>query len=405
MKAVIRIALAAILAAAGGAPDAGAAGDVIKIGILNDQTGVFADNGGVGSIVAARLAAEDFGNSVLGKRIEIVAADHQNKPDIASATARRWFDLEGVDAIADGAASSAGLAILEVARQKGKIFLISGPASSDFTGKFCSPVSFHFTYDTYALSKIAGQAVTARGGDSWFFITADYAFGHALERDTSAVVKAAGGKVLGSVRHPLGTDDFSSLLLQAQASRAKVVGLATSGRDVQNAIKQASEFGIVQGGQSLAGLLVFITDVNALGLNVSQGLQIATSFYWDLDEATRAWGRRFMEAGGGRVPSMVQAGVYSGVHHYLAAVKAAGTDDPTIVAKKMHEMLVNDMYNKDVRIREDGRVLHDIYLVQVKSPDASKYRYDYYSVLSKTPGAEAFRPLSDSECPLVARKQ
>ncbi|PZA11739.1 ABC transporter permease [Rhodopseudomonas palustris] len=376
------------------------AAETIKIGVLNDQSGVFADNGGTGSVAAAKLAAEDFGGELLGEKIEVIAADHQNKPDIAAATARRWFDTDGVDMIADGAASSAGFAILEVARQKNKIFVISGPGSSDFTGKACSPVSFHFNYDTYALSKMTSDAITKLGGKTWYFITADYAFGHALQRDATKFIEAAGGKVVGSSAHPLGTTDMASFLLQAQGSKAKVVGLATSGADVQTAIKQAGEFGIVESGQQLAGLLVFITDVNALGLKVAQGLQVTTSFYWDLNDETRAWTKRYIAATG-KPPSMVQAGVYSGVHHYLAAVKAAGTKDPTIVAKKMHEMKVNDMYNKDVAIRPDGRVLHTMYLVQVKKPDESKYKFDYYKVVKVSPGAGAFRPMSEGNCPLV----
>jgi branched-chain amino acid transport system substrate-binding protein len=377
------------------------AAETIKIGVLNDQSGVFADNGGVGSVAAARLAAEDFGGELLGQKIEVIAADHQNKPDIASATARRWFDTEGVDMIADGAASSAGFAILEVAKQKNKVFVISGPGSSDFTGKSCSPISFHFNYDTYALSKLTAEAITKAGGNIWYFVTADYAFGHALQRDATKFIEAAGGKVVGSAAHPLGSTDMASFLLQAQGSKAKVVGLATSGADVQTAIKQAGEFGIVDGGQQLAGLLVFITDVNALGLKATQGLEVTTSFYWDLNDETRAWSKRYFAATGGKVASMVQAGVYSGVHHYLAAVKAAGTKDPTIVARKMREMKVNDMYNKDVAIRPDGRVLHTMYLVQVKKPEESKYKYDYYKVITTSPGEQAFRPMSEGNCPLV----
>ena len=378
-----------------------AADDTIKIGVLNDQSGVFADNGGRGSVAAARLAAEDFGNEILGKKIEVISADHQNKPDVAAATARRWFDTESVDMVADGAASSAGFAILEVARQKNRIFVVSGPGSSDFTGKACAPTSFHFNYDTYALSRMTSEAVTKAGGNTWFFVTADYAFGHALQRDATKFIEAAGGKVIGSAAHPLGTADFASFLLQAQGSKAKVVGLATSGADVQTAIKQAGEFGIVESGQSLAGLLVFITDVNSLGLKATQGLQITTSFYWDLNDETRAWSKRYAALMDGKVASMVQAGVYSGVRHYLAAVKAAGTKDPTAVAAKMREMKVNDMYNKDVAIRADGRVLHTMYLVQVKKPDESKYKFDYYKVLTSRPGDQVFRPLAEGNCPLV----
>ncbi|QTL03397.1 ABC transporter substrate-binding protein [Aquabacter sp. L1I39] len=404
MNTATRLAAALTGALALAAPSlASAADDVIRIGILNDQSGVFADNGGQGSVAAARLAAEDFGNSVNGMRIEIVNADHQNKADIASATARKWFDNEGVDLIADGAASSAGFAILEAAKERKKIFIVNGPASSDFTGKACTPFSFHFTYDTYALAKITSQAITKAGGKSWYFITADYAFGHALQRDATKFIDAAGGKVLGQAAHPLGTNDFSSFLLQAQASKANVVGLATSGRDVQTAIKQAGEFGIVEGGQKLAGLLVFITDVKALGVKAAQGLQVTTSFYWDLNDDTRAWTKRFMAQTGGKVPSMIHAGVYSGVKHYLEAVKALGTKDGEKVAAKMHEMKVNDMYNKDVVIRPDGRVLHDMYLMQVKTPAESKYENDFYKTVQRFPGSESFRPLSESECPLVKR--
>jgi branched-chain amino acid transport system substrate-binding protein len=380
---------------------AASAAETIKIGVLNDQSGVFADNGGTGSVAAAKLAAEEFGGEINGQKIEIVTADHQNKPDVAAATARRWFDTDNVDMIADGAASSAGFAILEVARQKNKIFTISGPGSSDFTGKACSPVSFHFNYDTYALSKLTSEAITKAGGNTWYFISADYAFGHALQRDATKFIEGAGGKVIGSSAHPLGTADMASFLLQAQGSKAKVVGLATSGADVQTAIKQAGEFGIVESGQQLAGLLVFITDVNALGLKATQGLQVTTSFYWDLNDSTRAWTKKYLALTGGKVPSMVQAGVYSGVHHYLAAVKAAGTKDSATVAKKMHELKVNDAYNKDVTVRPDGRVLHDMYLVQVKKPDESKYKFDYYKVITTSPGEQAFRPMSEGNCPLV----
>lgn len=390
--------LSAALMITGYAADAA---ETIKIGVLNDQSGVFADNGGVGSVAAAKLAAEDFDGELLGQKIEVITADHQNKPDIASATARKWFDTESVDMIADGAASSAGFAILEVARQKNKIFVISGPGSSDFTGKSCSPISFHFNYDTYALSKLTAEAITKAGGNTWYFVTADYAFGHALQRDATKFIEAAGGRVVGSAAHPLGSTDMASYLLQAQGAKAKVVGLATSGADVQTAIKQAGEFGIVEGGQQLAGLLVFITDVNALGLKATQGLEVTTSFYWDLNDQTRAWAKRYFAATGGKVPSMVQAGVYSGVHHYLAAVKAAGTKDPIVVAQKMHEMKVNDMYNKDVTVRPDGRVLHTMYLMQVKKPDESKYKYDFYKVITTSPGEQAFRPMSEGNCPLV----
>jgi branched-chain amino acid transport system substrate-binding protein len=377
------------------------AAETIKIGVLNDQSGVYADNGGPGSVAAAKLAVEDFGGELLGQKIEVVSADHQNKADVASAIARKWFDAEGVDVIADGGASSAGFAMLEAARQRNKIFIISGPASSDFTGKACSSTAFHFTYDTYALSKLTSGAITRAGGNTWYFLTADYAFGHALQRDASKMIEEAGGKVIGSAAHPLGTSDMASFLLQAQSSKAKVIGLAEAGSDFQTVMKQANEFGVNEGGQQLAGLLVYITDVNALGLKVTQGLQVATSFYWDLDDETRAWTKRFFALTNNKVPSMVQAGVYSGVRHYLTAVKAAGTKDPAVVARKMHELKVNDMYNHGIEIRADGRVLHKMYLVQVKKPEESKYRYDYYRIVTSAPGEAVFRPISEGNCPLT----
>ena len=379
-------------------------GDIIRIGILNDQSGPYADVGGKGSVIAAKLAVEEFGGKLLGKRIEVIAADHQNKPDIASAIARQWIDTENVDVIADGAGSSAGLAIQQVTRDSGRIFIISAPASSDFTGKACSPTGFHFTYDTYALANGTAKALVKQGGDTWFFITADYAFGHALERDTSAFVVAGGGKVLGSVKVPLNTNDFSSALLQAQASKAKVIGLANAGTDTINAIKQSAEFGIVRGGQRLAGLLVFITDVQALGLQTAQGLVITNSFYWDLTDRTRAWTQRYMAQSEGRVPTMIHAGTYSGVLHYLRAAKAANSTDPKVIAAKMHEMPINDMYNDDVRIRPDGRVLHKMFLMQVKSPAESKVKYDDYKLLAETPGDQAFRPMEEGQCPYLKKE-
>lgn len=379
-------------------------GDVVRIGVLNDQSTFFAANGGPGSVVAARLAAEDFGGRVLGRPIEIVAADHQNKPDIAAAIARRWIDNEGVDAIADGASSAAGLAIQQVTREKKRLFLISGSATTELTGKSCSPYGFHFNYDTYALAYGTGRALVKQGGDSWFFITADYTFGHALERDTSRFVREAGGRVLGSVRHSPNTSDFSSFLLQAQASGAKIVGLATSGDDLTNVVKQAAEFGIVHGGQHLAGLLIFISNVEALGLEAAQGLVLTTSFYWDLDDQTRAWQRRFGAANGGHPATMIHAGTYSAVRHYLRAIEAAGTDDPDKAAETMRSMPVEDMYNHGVHIRADGRVLHDMYLAEVKAPSESKGRNDFYRILTRIPGEEAFLPLEQSECPLVPRR-
>jgi branched-chain amino acid transport system substrate-binding protein len=375
--------------------------DVVKLGVLNDQSGLYADITGQGSVVAARMAVEDFGGKVLGKPIEVIFADHQNKPDVGVNIARQWIDTQQVDTIVDVPTSSVGLAIQEVTREKNRVFLMSGPASSDLTGKACSETGIHWTYDTYALANGTGKALVKQGGDTWFFLTADYAFGHALERDTSKFVTDGGGKVVGVVRHPLSTSDFSSFLLQAQASKAKVIGLANAGGDTINSIKQAAEFGIVAGGQRLAGLLVFITDVHALGLKTAQGLVLTESFYWDLNDETRAFSKRFMERHKGAVPSMVQAGVYGAVLHYLKAIEAAGTDEAKAVAKKMKELPINDFMTKNGSIRPDGRVIRDMYLFQVKKPEESKGKYDYYKLLATIPGNEAFRPMSEGGCPLV----
>ncbi|MDE1568325.1 ABC transporter substrate-binding protein [Aquabacter sp. P-9] len=375
----------------------------IRIAVINDQTGIFSETGGMGSVVGARLAIEDFGGEINGRKIELVVQDHQNKPDIAAAIVRKGIEVEGYDLIADGASSAAGLAINEVAKSKGAIFVVSGPAAPDFSGKGCSPTTFHFTYDTYALANGTAKALVKQGGNSWFFITADYAFGHAIQRDVTKFVEEAGGKVLGSVKYPTGSQDLSSYLLQAQASKAKIIGLANAGVDTINSLKQGREFGIVQGGQNFAGLLVFISDVHAMGLDVAQGLVLTTSFYWDLNDSTRKLATRFSAQMNGKKPTMVHAGVYSGVRHYLAAVKATGTTESAVVAKAMHDTPVNDAYNTNVAIRPDGRVLHDMYLMKVKAPAESKYPYDYYSLLTTTPGKDAFRPLAQSECPLVQK--
>jgi branched-chain amino acid transport system substrate-binding protein len=378
--------------------------DVVKIGIMNDQSGVYEDITGMKAVEAAKMAVEDFGGTVLGKKIEIVTANHQNKTDVATAIGRKWIETEQVDAIADVTGSGIALAVNELLRDKNRVMIAASAATSDLTGKACSPTSVQFSYDTYALAKSTGTETLKQGGDTWFFITADYAFGQALERDTTKFVEQGGGKVLGSVRAPLGTTDYSSFLLQAQSSKAKIVGLATAGGDTINAIKQASEFGIQRGGQRLGGLLIYINDVEALGLNAAQGLVLTTSFYWDLNDETRAWTKRFLDrTGGQRPPNMLQAGLYSGVLHYLQAVKAAGTDEAKAVSKKMRELPVNDFYNKNVELREDGRVLHDMYLVQVKSPQESKYKFDDYKVLSKLPGKDAYRPMSEGGCPFVAQ--
>jgi branched-chain amino acid transport system substrate-binding protein len=373
----------------------------VKIGVLNDRSGTYSDLAGEGSVVAARMAVEDFKAAEKGIDVTIVSADHQNKPDVASNLARQWYDAEGVDVIADVPTSSTALAVNDITREKNKIFLVSGAAASDLTGKACSPNTVHWTYDTWALAHGTGQAMVETGGDSWFFLTADYAFGHALERDTSEVVEASGGKVLGAVRHPFPGQDFSSFLLQAQGSGAKVIGLANAGADTTNAIKQASEFGITQGGQSLAGLLIFLTDVHALGLQTAQGLVLTEAFYWDLNDETRAWSKRFAEAHNGNMPTMVQAGVYSSVLHYLKAVEAAGSKDSAAVMAKMKEMPSEDALFGQGQVRQDGRHVHDMYLFQVKSPDESKGAWDYYKVVATIPAERAFRPLDQGGCPLV----
>jgi branched-chain amino acid transport system substrate-binding protein len=378
-----------------------AAGDVVKIGVLNDQAGMNADLSGQGSVIAARMAAEDAGGSVIGKKIEIIFADHQNKADIGSSIATRWYDAEGVDMIVDMPFSSVALAVQEIARQRQKIAMFSGPGSSDLTGKACSPFGFHWTYDTVALARGTGSAVVKSGGDTWFFLTSDYAFGHALAKDTMDVVKANGGKVLGEAVHPVNNADFSSYLVQAQASGAKVIGLANGATDTTNSIKQAYEFGLAKRGQQLAGLLVFITDVHSLGLEIAQGLQLTESFYWDQNDRTRAFSKRYAERMRGQKPSMVQAGVYSAVAHYLKSIAAAGTLDGTAVAARIHELPVNDFMSNNVKVRRDGRVLRDFYLFQVKSPAESKGPWDYYNLVRTIPAEEAVRPEADGNCPLV----
>jgi branched-chain amino acid transport system substrate-binding protein len=374
--------------------------DTVKIGVMNDMSGLYADISGQGSVEAARLAIAEFGGTVNGKKIELVSADHQNKPDVGGAIARQWYDNDKVDVIVDVPTSSVALAVQDVARERKKVFLISGAASSDLTGKACSPTGIHWTYDTIALANGTGSAVVKAGGDSWFFITADYAFGHALERDTAAVVTASGGKVLGQVRVPLNTPDFSSYLLQAQASKAKIVGLANAGGDTINSIKQAAEFGLVEGGQKMAGLLVFVTDIHSLGLKTANGLQLTEAFYWDQTDETRAWSKRFMEKVN-HAPTMVQAGVYGAVMHYLNAIKALGSDDGLTVVKKMKETPINDFMTKNGKILENGRVIRDMYLFEVKKPADSKGPWDYYKQISTIPGEQAFKRPGGNECPLV----
>jgi branched-chain amino acid transport system substrate-binding protein len=347
------------------------------------------------------MAVEDFGAAKKGMKVEVLSADHQNKPDVGSSIARQWYDVDKVDAIFDVPTSSVALAVNEITREKAKAFIISGAASSDLTGKACSPNSVHWTYDTWMLANGTGSAIVKTGGDSWFFVTADYAFGLALERDTEAVVLKNGGKVLGKVRHPLNSQDFSSFLLQAQASKAKVIGLANAGGDTTNAIKQAAEFGITARGQSLAGMLVFLSDIHGLGLDKAQGLIFTETFYWDLNDQTRAFAKRFAAQNKGKYPTMVQAGVYASTLHYLKAVEAAKTDDGTKVVAKMKELPTDDALFGKGRIRADGRALHPAYLVEVKKPAESKGPYDYYKVRATIPMDQAFRPEKDGGCSLV----
>jgi branched-chain amino acid transport system substrate-binding protein len=388
---------ASALGAAGAA--AQVSDDVLRIGVLADMNGLYSDLSGAGSVAAAQMAAADFGGSVLGRRIEVVSADHQNRPDIGANVARRWIDREGVDAIVDVPVSSIAFAIQEITRAKNRAFLISSSGASDLTGRACSPVSVHWTYDTYALAHALGGALLERGADSWFFITADYAFGHALERDAMAVVRAGGGRVLGAVRHPQDTADFSSYLLQARASGARVIALANAGGDTVNAIKQANEFGVART-QQVVGLLTYISDVHSLGLQHAQGLLLASAFYWDMDDETRAWTGRFL-AQVNRVPTMANAGVYGAVLHYLKAVAAAGTDDAARVVRAMKGLPIDDFFTKGGSVREDGRVMRNIYLFQVKAPTESRYRFDYYRLLATVPAERAFRPLAEGGCPLA----
>ncbi|MFI4999187.1 MAG: ABC transporter substrate-binding protein [Reyranellales bacterium] len=370
-----------------------------RIGVTEGFSGVYADLN-LGEVEAVQMAVEDFGGKVLGRPIEVLSADHQTKPDVGAAIARKWYDVDGVKMITGLGTSSVALAVRKISQEKGMIDINTGAASADLTGPACSETGAHWVYDTYALAHVTGEAMVKAGGDTWFFLTADYAFGAALERDVSAVVKAAGGKVLGSVKTPFPTQDFSSFLLQAQDSKAKVIGLANAGQDTINAIKQAGEFGIVKGGQRLAGLLVFSTDVKSLTLPVAQGLVLTESFYWDLNDETRAWTKRF-RAKRDKIPSMLTAGAYSATLHYLKAVQAAGTDDAKAVMAKMREIPVNDVMTKNGKLREDGRLIRDMYLFQVKTPAESKGPDDIYKLLATVPGDKAFRPLNEGKCPFV----
>ncbi len=375
----------------------------LKIGVMEGFSGVYGDLT-AGEVEAMQMAIEDAtkdtGGKILGRTVEILSADHQTKPDVGAQIARRWYDVDGVKMITGLGTSSVALAVRKIAQEKGLIDINTGAASADLTGPACSETGAHWVYDTYALAHVTGQAMVKAGGDSWYFLTADYAFGHALERDVTEVVKASGGKVLGSVRHPLSTQDFSSFLLQAQASKAKVIGLANAGQDTINSIKQAGEFGIVKGGQKLAGLLVFATDVQSLTLPVAQGLVLTEAFYWDLNDETRAWTKRF-RAKKDKLPSMLTVGVYSSTLHYLKAVQAAGTDDAKAVMAKMREIPVNDVMTKNGKLREDGRLVRDMYLFEVKSPAESKSKDDIYKLVATVPGDQAYRPLKDGKCPFV----
>ncbi|MDU6372897.1 MAG: ABC transporter substrate-binding protein [Bradyrhizobium sp.] len=373
---------------------------VVKIGVLTDMSSLYADATGKGSLVAVQMAVEDYGGKVKGKKVEVVSADHQNKPDVGVNIARNWYDNEKVDAIFDVPTSSVALPISALTREKNKIHINSGGGSSDITGSQCSPNTVHWTYDTYALSNVAGKAMVKRGEDTWFFITADYAFGQALERDAANVVKEAGGKVLGDVRHPLNSSDFSSFVLQAQASKAKVVGLANAGGDTQNALKQAAEFGLAQSGQKMIALLMEITDVHSLGIKSTAGLIVTDAFYWDMNDETRAFSKRFNDKVG-HMPTMIQAGLYSATMHYLKAIEAIGTDEAPKVMEQMRATPVNDFFAKNGKIRIDGRMVHDMYLFEVKKPEESKGDWDLYKLIATVPGDEAFRPLDKGGCPLV----
>ena len=374
--------------------------DVVKVGVLTDMTGAYSDLAGPGSVIAAQMAAEDFGGKILGKPIVIISADHQNKADLAASIARKWFDEEKVDVIADLVTSSTALAVMPIAAEKKRITLLSGPGSTPIAGALCTPYNVHYTYNTYAMAAGTGRAVVARGGKTWFFITADYVFGKSLESDTAKVVTESGGKVLGDVKAPFPTTDFSSYLLQAQSSGAQIVGLANAGADTVNAIKQANEFGLTKK-QKLAGLLVFISDINSLGLATAQGMYLTTAFYWDRNNESRAWSKRFF-ARHHKMPTMVQAGVYSELMHYFRAVQAAGTDNADKVMAKMREMPVNDFFAHNGHIGPDGLMRHDMYLVQVKTPAESKYPWDYYKILRTIPASQAFEP-PDPACPQVKK--
>jgi branched-chain amino acid transport system substrate-binding protein len=403
MKAIAAIAAAVIGTTALTSPGkAQVSDDFVKIGVLTDMSGVTSDVTGRGSLVAAQMAVEEFGSSVLGKPVQVIFADHQHKVELGATLARGWFDTEGVDVIVDIPNSAIALAVQGLAKERKRLALFSGAGTTALTNEQCSPYGFHWTYDTYGVSRGTASAVVKAGGDSWFILASDYTFGHQLQKDATEVVQANGGKVVGAVRHPLNASDFSSFILQAQSSGAKVVGIANAGGDTVNAMKVAREFGLVQGGQNLAALLMFINDVHSLGLETTQGTYLTTASYWDMNDATRAWSQRFKEKVGA-MPSMLQAGVYGSVLHYLKAVKAAGTDDADKVAAAMRTMPIEDVFTKKAQIREDGRVMRDMYLAKVKAPSQTKYAWDYFEIVREIPADDSAWPLSESKCPLVKK--
>lgn len=401
-KMLTALAAASVLAVSGtaGAADKGLSDDMVKIGVLTDMSGVYSAIGGEGAVIAAEMAIEDFGGEVLGKPIELVSADHQNKADLGSTIARKWIDTEGVDMLTELLNSAVALAVQGVASDKKTITINTGAGTTELTSEQCTKYGIHYVYDTYALPTGTATAIVQNGGDTWYFITADYAFGHSLQDNTAAVVKELGGEVLGSVSHPLGTRDFSSYLLQAQASGAKVIGLANAGQDTVNAVKQANSFGIVQRGQQLAGMLIFITDIKSLGLDIAQGLQFTSAFYWDRTEESREWSKRFFERHNA-MPTMSQAGVYSAVTQYLKAIEAVGTDDADAVRAKLGEMTIDDMFTDNGKIRADGLMIHDMFLMKAKAPSASEAPWDLIEVASRIPGEKAFMSEADSKCPLL----
>jgi branched-chain amino acid transport system substrate-binding protein len=406
MKHTLRIALTAVASAVGilvsGGATAQISDDVVKIGVIVDKTGVYSANGGPGAVRAVELAVRDFGGTVNGKKIEIVSADYQNKVDIALSKAREWIDVDKVDMIIESTDSAAAIAMQKLGAEKKRVMIFAGSATTTLTNKECSPYGIHYVYDTYALATGTGRAVMEDGGDSWFFITADYAFGTSLEKDTARVVQEMNGKILGSVKHPLSASDFASFLLQAQASKAKVVGLANAGKDTQNAVRQAAEFGLVKGGQKLATLLVFDTDIKGLGLKTAQNLLFTTGFYWDRNEETRKWSHRFYKEHNA-MPTMIQAGMYSATMHYLKSIQETGTDNADTVMKKMKQTEINDFFAEGGRIREDGRMIHDMYLAEAKTPSESKQEWDIMKIKRVIPRDQAFQPLSESTCPLVKK--